>query len=388
MSKVMLISSDGHATALQKDFLPYLDEEIRPDFQAWLDGSGAAYVGINAHPDIDKSANYDSAYRLRDLETQGVVAEVIFPNSLPFGFAAEGTDAGGGEKAKAQVAAALRGYNRWLADFVAQAPSRRAGMAVVTFDNVEEAVRTVRWAKEHGMRGIQLPGPAGEPWFFEERLDPFWAACQDVELPVVQHAAGILPRPIPIGFAGLMTLAIESSFFTSRSFHQMFLGGVFERFPRLRYVVTEGGSGWIPERVAMIDAILRSTGDWKAFADFIGRENTFAQEVWQQNCFVGASTLSSFEGSMRHAIGVPQMMYGIDYPHFEGTYPHTKENIRFTLTNTGATEEELRAILGENAARCYGFDLQSLAPIVEQVGFEMEDLLEPFDSANAKGRNF
>jgi hypothetical protein len=54
------------------------------------------------------------------------------------------------------------------------------------------------------------------------------------------------------------------------------------RFPRLRYVVTEGGSGWILERVAMIDAILRSTNDWKAFANFIGRENTLqrtAEEV-------------------------------------------------------------------------------------------------------------
>jgi len=87
----MLISSDGHATALQENYLDCLDPEIRTDFKEWLEGAGPAYVGINAHPDVDPAVNFDSQLRLRDLETQGVVAEVLFPNSLPFGYAAEGT---------------------------------------------------------------------------------------------------------------------------------------------------------------------------------------------------------------------------------------------------------------------------------------------------------
>jgi predicted TIM-barrel fold metal-dependent hydrolase len=384
----MMISSDGHVTARQADFLPYLDAELRDDFAAWL-GAQTAAVGINAHPDIDPAANYDSELRIRDLETQGVVAEVLFPNSLPFGFAAEGTDTGNTDSTRARVLGALSGYNRWLADFVSQAPERRAGMAVVSFVDIQDAVKTVRWAKENGLRGIQLPGPAGEPWFFDEGLDPFWAICEELELPVVQHAAGILPRPLPVGFAGLMTLAIESPFFTGRSLHQMILGGVFERFPNLRYAVTEGGSGWIPERLAMLDAILQRTNDWQAFADFLGRANPLrrtALEVWQQNCFVGASTMSAAEGRLRRQIGVPQMMFGIDYPHFEGTYPHTKDNIRATLSAAGADEAELRAILGENAVRCYGFDPDALAPEVERVGFEAAELLEPIDGLSSEVR--
>jgi predicted TIM-barrel fold metal-dependent hydrolase len=192
-----------------------------------------------------------------------------------------------------------------------------------------------------------------------------------------------------MGFAGLMTLAIESPFFTSRSLHQMILGGVFDRFPKLRYVVTEGGSGWIPDRLATLDTILRTTNDWKAFADFLGRSNPLqrtAKQIWQESCFVGASTMTAAEGAMRHAIGVGQMMYGIDYPHFEGTFPHTKDNIRATLTAAGADEPELRAILGENAARCYGFDVEALSPDVERVGFEMDELLEALDPAQAGGR--
>ncbi len=81
----MLISSDGDATARQEDYLDYVDPEIRTDFNERLEGTGPAYVGINAHPDIDPAVIFDGELRLRDLETQGVVAEVLFPSSLPFG---------------------------------------------------------------------------------------------------------------------------------------------------------------------------------------------------------------------------------------------------------------------------------------------------------------
>ena len=93
--------------------------------------------------------------------------------------------------------------------------------------------------------------------------------------------------------------------------------------------------------------------------------------------------MSRVEASMRHQIGVPQMMYGIDYPHFEGVYPTTRENIRATLTASGADAAELRAILGENAVRCYGFDPVALAPHVERVGPEIEELLEPIGAEDA-----
>jgi len=64
MSQVMLISSDGHATARQEDYLDYLDPEIRTDFKEWLEGTGPASVGINAHPHVDPAVNFDSTSRL------------------------------------------------------------------------------------------------------------------------------------------------------------------------------------------------------------------------------------------------------------------------------------------------------------------------------------
>ena len=109
----------------------------------------------NMQPAIGVDGQWDSDKRLRDLESQGVVAEVLFPNGLPFQSvrfedAVKATDPVLDRQAR-------RAYNRWLADFCAQAPGRRAGQALVSFDDVDQAVRDIHWAKEHGLGGIMMP---------------------------------------------------------------------------------------------------------------------------------------------------------------------------------------------------------------------------------------
>ena len=61
---------------------------------------------------------------------------------------------------------------------------------------------------------------------------------------------------------------------------------------------------------------------------------------------------------MRYDIGIENMMFGSDYPHVEGTWPRTYDWVRATLG--GIPEDEQRLILGANAARLYGFDLDEL----------------------------
>jgi hypothetical protein len=62
----------------------------------------------------------------------------------------------------------------------------------------------------------------------------------------------------------------------------------------------------------------------------------------------------------RHEIGVERIMWGSDFPHDEGTYPHTREAIAHTFA--GVPEIEVSQMVGANAARLYGFDLDALAP--------------------------
>ena len=71
-------------------------------------------------------------------------------------------------------------------------------------------------------------------------------------------------------------------------------------------------------------------------------------------------------------------MWGSDYPHDEGTYPYTRENLRARFHD--APEAELRQILAGNAAELYDFDLDALAPLAAQVGPTVAEVAQPIDA--------
>ena len=81
--------------------------------------------------------------------------------------------------------------------------------------------------------------------------------------------------------------------------------------------------------------------------------------------------MSRRECERRHAIGVPNILWGSDFPHDEGTWPQTWASLHDTFD--GVPEPELRAMLGENAARVYGFDSTKLATHAARVGPSLED---------------
>jgi predicted TIM-barrel fold metal-dependent hydrolase len=378
MTREIIISTDCHATAPREVFTEYLEPTWRDDHAAWAAAVADTAHSANPHPQIDERVNWDNDRRIAGLEAEGTVAEVVYPNGLPFGYHCLEIGPDPDPVERARQAASLRAYNRWLADFCAAAPGRRAGCALVLLDDIDEAVAEVRAAAANGLRGIMLPGPGGDPWYFEPRLDPFWQACCDHRTLVVQHAAGILPRRVPTGFAALMTIALENDFFAGRSMWQMMLGGVFDRFPTLRYVLAEGGASWVPQKLDEIDALIDRTSSWSEFAAHIGREATMqrsAWDYWRENCWVGASFMSPHDARRRREIGVDQMMFGLDYPHFESTFSRTKRWIQSTLGSTDTTEDELRRILSINAAEAFGFDLAELQPIADRVGFDTAELL-------------
>ena len=77
---------------------------------------------------------------------------------------------------------------------------------------------------------------------------------------------------------------------------------------------------------------------------------------------------------MRYEIGVGNIAWGSDYPHPEGSWPHTREQMIQTFR--GIPEEELELMLGGNLARIYGFDTEKLAPVVERIGPLKSDFVD------------
>jgi predicted TIM-barrel fold metal-dependent hydrolase len=163
--------------------------------------------------------------------------------------------------------AGLRAHNRWLSDFCSEHPERRAGLAQVFLNDVDEAVRDVRWAKDHGLAGILLPGVSPDtPWIdplFTKTYDPLWAVCQELEMPVTHHSGGSGIPDYPKTPVTTLMFIMESGFFANRALWHLIMSGVFERFPGLVFAMTEQGSAWIPE---VLDRMEGYTHRWSAGA--------------------------------------------------------------------------------------------------------------------------
>jgi hypothetical protein len=77
----------------------------------------------------------------------------------------------------------------------------------------------------------------------------------------------------------------------------------------------------------------------------------------------------------RHEIGVDRLLWGADYPHHEGSYPHNKLALRLLFSDV--PEDEVRQITSLNAARVYGFDVDALQKHADRVGPTVEELATP-----------
>ena len=170
-------------------------------------------------------------------------------------------------------------------------------------------------------------------------------------------------RDIAVEAPGLIAIyATEAWWWAARPLWVMLWGGVFERHPGLRFAITEDGAWWIPGIVQRMD---------EKFVGFHNTEklgNAFRQTITRKpseffgtNIFVGASTPSREEVEQRHRIGVEAFMWGNDFPHPEGTWPHTRQSISESFRDVPTAEAE--RMLGLNAAAVYGFDVGRLGAV-------------------------
>ncbi|MEU9197490.1 amidohydrolase family protein [Streptomyces hundungensis] len=380
-----VISADCHAGADLLDYRPYLESKYHEAFDAWA----ATYV--NPYEDLLADAadrNWNSERRVADLEADGIVAEVVFPNTIPPFFPSASLMAPAPTREEfEQRWAGLRAHNRWLADFCARAPGRRAGVAQILLNDVEEAVREIRRTREAGLSGgILLPGAppgSGVPELYSEVYDPIWRACAELGIPVNHHGGSASP-PLGEEPAARAVFMVETTWFSHRALWHLIFGGVFKRHPSLNLVLTEQGSGWIPGVLDMLDyyhgrlvaaATKASTAESKFGSGLAESMGKGPSQVWRENCFVGASFMRPHEVPLRDRIGLDKIMWGSDYPHDEGTTPFSREGLR--IAYAGLPSEEVAAMVGGNAARVYGFDLPFLERIAARIGPTVAEIAEP-----------
>jgi len=276
--------------------------------------------------------------------------------------------------------AGARAHNRWLAELCQMAPERRAGVAIVpALWDVEEAVRELRWAREHGLRGALLPCAWGRlAPYHHPMYDPLWAACQELGLVVHFHSGAAPiddyfgPLPAPPGapeLPGAVGIYIsEVVWWCVRPLTFLIWGGVFERFPGLKVAITESTSIWVPEYLALMDFRYSENHFTAKLGDYRSHLSRKPSDYFRRGVFLGASCMPRREVELRREIGLGNLMWGSDYPHPEGTWPETRAQLVESFR--GVPEAELEALLGGNAARVYGFDTGKLAPLAARIGPE------------------
>jgi predicted TIM-barrel fold metal-dependent hydrolase len=393
----VIITSDAHVGPTFAQMREYCPAEYRDDFDAF-----AAQISEGRRFKLADGERLEESWlrnwltegsrdvdaRLADMNRDGVVAEVVFhgltaseevPTSLPFHIGMFGHH--GGKADNERLAIGRRIYDEWLADFCSVEPERHAGLVQLPLWDIPSAITELRWARGAGLRGVNFPRPSGSlPRFNDPVWDPFWAACVELDMPLVTHAQAvgeIQPQLPGDQFIGMLEL---SGYDARWSMRQMVFGGVFERFPALKLVFTEQTGLWWHAEMLEMDGMYIAQGANGAVTKHLITPRTdvlkmLPSEYCHRNIFIGATCIAPFEvaDALEHDYD-SQVMWGSDYPHLEGCsqYPLPGETEPFMHTVlrdsfAGVPVERTAAMLGGNAARVFGPDIGALRDVAERI---------------------
>jgi predicted TIM-barrel fold metal-dependent hydrolase len=293
---------------------------------------------------------YDPAQHLADMRLDGVAGEVLYPSQGLFYFRVADP---------ALVSAIFRAYNDWLADFCRTDPARLKGIAMVSLDDVRDGIRELERAARMGFAGAMIAEyPHEDRRYDQPEYEPFWAAAQDLRMPLSLHTA--TRRQGRIRGAGGKTLRDASSratkvFGPATSLCDMIFSGVFERYPRLTLAIVEFELAWAPHILSTMDYTYRERHE-EAIVRF--RDGMRPSDFFHRNVVLSFQE-DAIGIRLRDVIGADNMMWGSDYPHSESTFPQSRKILAEILA--GVPEAEQAKIAGGTTARVYGFDLDRLA---------------------------
>jgi predicted TIM-barrel fold metal-dependent hydrolase len=383
-----VISSDTHAGGSHAMYREFLDPKYLDDFDAWRGEYKNPFSDLG---DKRRYRNWDDEMRNSQQDADGVVGEVIFPNTVPPFFPSFVLFARPPKPDEYEHRlAGIRAHNRWLEDFCSRFPERRAGIGQIFLNDIDDAIEDVRWIKEHNLRGgILLPTiPPDVDWIKplnHPDYDRLWAVCEELEVPVNCHGGTGSPAYARVPSSALIMLA-EIPTYSRRPLLFLLLSGVFERFPNLRFVMTEQGLSWLPPLLKQLDTTLAGVRERGAIGELRFKPEHIlpksATEYVQQNVRFGISFPQRADIKAAETIGIDKVMWGSDFPHDEGTHPYTREHLRQLFSDW--PEADLRKVLAENVAEVYGFDLDALAPAAAQYGPTVAEIAQPLTELPAE----
>lgn len=242
-------------------------------------------------------------------------------------------------------------YDHWLAAFC-EAPGRGRlfGVGACNPEFVDDAVASVRRARELGLVAVHLPPVLHDVNLDDASLDPLYAAAVECDLPVAVHGAPGMHLPA-IGadrFTNYVQVhAVSFPFDAMTAVTALCSGGVFERHRELRVVICEAGCGWVPYFVDRLGEHFTKRGDWIEG----GWRRHPREYVERGNLHFTFESDEAMVDAVADRIGDHCLMWASDYPHWDGDFPDAGARLR---DRPDIAPARLGRISHDNAAAFFG----------------------------------
>jgi predicted TIM-barrel fold metal-dependent hydrolase len=316
-----------------------ISEGYRPDRLrlGGLEGEDAVRAKTGATPEE----------RLRDHARDGIDGEAIFPNK---GLAMWATP----DPVFAQ--AQCRVWNDWAWETFGPYVDRLSPAAALATGDLPGSIEEVQRVAKLGFRFLTLPckpiwggHDVEHPNYNLPLFDPLWAAIQDADLGITFHVStGRDPRASRGNGGAVINYVSHSLSPTIEPVANLCASGVLERFPRLRFATIEAGIGWLPWLLGAMDEAYRKHHFWVR-----PKLKSLPSEYFHRHGYASfQEDKPGLDLAERYGL-VDNIMWGNDYPHHEGTWPHSAEAIERTMSRL--SDASRAKVLGTNAARFFRF---------------------------------
>ena len=226
---------------------------------------------------------------------------------------------------------------------------------MVNVDDVQVGISQLERAAKMGLVGAMISVyPPEDKAYYSPIYEPFGAAAQDLEMPLSLHIGTNRAVAGQASFdVGNITPAsfCNVDYWVRMSVANMIYGGVFERYPGLQVGSIEMEVSWAPHFLERLDYNYLQRPQWDVWHRF--QEDMLPSNYFHRNVFIGFQE-DALGVQWRHIIGIDNLLWGSDYPHFESTFPRSREILEEILAD--CTEGEKVKIAGANCARVYHLD--------------------------------
>jgi uncharacterized protein len=342
------------------DLLEYLPQEWRRKVGGGPNKSWAKQLGVElALPQNSLYMNPNSIMRRDSIPSDGsppasdpqqVIDQLLDTHQIDRAILLPGDVMGLGILPDPDLAAAVaRANNDWMIDRWLGADERFRGSLCVAPQNPEAAAAEIdRIGGDRRLAQVFWPTTAN--FMGERQYYPIYEAAERNGLPVCIHpgAEAVFLRGPGLA-SGSPTYYIEHHTLIPQVFASnlvsMLCQGVFERFPKLKLVLIEGGFAWLPGVLWRLDKNWRSVRDEVPWV-----KRPPSEYVWDRVRFTTQPLVDPPKAELLAMCGMIHaertLLFSSDYPHWDFDDPLTALN---TLP-----PEMRRRIVAENALETYG----------------------------------